>query len=143
MIRIWLSPCSDVASWMVCDKTLATSRPGIYAGRDIASWPNLTFGGARMRTEHWLNASAQGRHAARTFGGESGLNKRDHPAAFADVPYFWSDQYGRKLQMVGSFSLRDAVEVSGRTDDQSDIDLWLREPRAAGCDYTSQRDVNP
>ena len=84
---------------VLCDDTLCSSVPGIFAAGDIASWVNPLYG-VRMRVEHWTNASAQGRAAATNLlaalsGDAPGMK------SFGDIPYFWSDQYGLKIQMVG------------------------------------------
>ena len=46
-----------------------------------------------MRLESVPNALAQARAAAATLSGQ--------PKANTEVPWFWSDQYKYKLQMVG------------------------------------------
>ena len=33
------------------------------------------------------------------------------------LPYFWSDQYGRKIQLAGYPTLADRIEVDGETTD--------------------------
>lgn len=99
---------------VVCDAMLASSHPGIYAAGDIARWHNPYYG-TEMRVEHWTSASAQGRAAARNLA-RSGAGSTEAPVAFADVPYFWSDQYGLKLQMVGRHDGHDHVEMQETAD---------------------------
>jgi NADPH-dependent 2,4-dienoyl-CoA reductase/sulfur reductase-like enzyme len=79
---------------VVCDSMLSPGPPGIYAIGDIARWPN-DVGGAEMRVEHWTNAAEQAIHAARS------LLAGGTPSPFRSVPYFWSDQYGVRIQLVG------------------------------------------
>jgi hypothetical protein len=58
-----------------------------------------------MRIEHRTNAAEQGMAAARNLL---------HPQArkpFAPVPYFWSDQYGMKVQAFGYLRGHDEVAV--------------------------------
>jgi 3-phenylpropionate/trans-cinnamate dioxygenase ferredoxin reductase subunit len=43
--------------------------------------------------EHWTSAAAQGAAVARAIVGD--------PEPYDDVPYFWSDQFGLRLQHVG------------------------------------------
>ncbi|MFC0627888.1 NAD(P)/FAD-dependent oxidoreductase [Kribbella deserti] len=76
-----------------CDE-LCRAAPGIYAAGDVASWYNPHFG-RRMRVEHRHNASEQATAVA------ANLLGADQP--FAPVPYFWSDQYGVRLQGYGIF----------------------------------------
>ena len=69
-----------------------TDLSDVYAcGDAAASWrPSL---GGHVRMEHWTSAAAQGAAVARTILGE--------PDPYDDVPYFWSDQFGLRLQHVG------------------------------------------
>ena len=88
---------------VVCDET-SLAAPGIVAAGDVAQWPNPLFGDT-MRVEHWDNAIAQGIHAAkRLLHGES-------VGPYAPVPWFWSDQYDRKLQLAGRTTGFDRFEL--------------------------------
>ncbi len=98
-----------VADGVVCDSYLATSAPGIFAAGDVARWTNPVYD-LRMRVEHWTNASAQGRAAARNLVA-SATGRQELRKPFADVPYFWSDQYGQKIQMVGWHQGHDRIEL--------------------------------
>lgn len=81
---------------VLCDETLATGVPGVYAAGDVAHVPNPLFDGELMRLEHWTNAAEQGAAAAR--------HALDPAAArpLAAVPYFWSDTYDHRIQFVGT-----------------------------------------
>ena len=70
----------------------ATAAPGVFACGDVASpWrPEL---GAHRRLEHWTAASTGGAAVARAITGR--------PSPPSPPPYFWSDQFGWRLQMVG------------------------------------------
>ena len=72
------------------DGQCRTSDPAIFAAGDCASFP---FRGARVRLESVQNAIDQGEHAAKAIHG--------NPAAYAPVPWFWSDQYSARLQIAG------------------------------------------
>jgi NADPH-dependent 2,4-dienoyl-CoA reductase/sulfur reductase-like enzyme len=113
---------------VVCDATCAASAPGVYAAGDVARWRNPLFDD-EMRVEHWTNATEQGRAAA--------LNLLAGPAdatPFAPVPYFWSDQYGVKIQFVGHIRPDDEVRVvHGSTDDRRFVALYRRGARLAGA----------
>ena len=84
-----------------------TAHSGVYACGDAAAvWrPSV---GRHTRTEHWTSAAAQGAAAARAILG------RGAPAD--DVPYFWSDQFGLRLQHVGHGSGWDRVVLDGTPD---------------------------
>jgi NADPH-dependent 2,4-dienoyl-CoA reductase/sulfur reductase-like enzyme len=91
-----------------CDATCAVEGvDGVVAAGDLASWFNPLYG-RQMRVEHWTNAIEQGSYAARRL-----LGTHD-PAGFVSAPYFWSDQYGLRLQSIGSTSGYDEVEVITR-----------------------------
>jgi 3-phenylpropionate/trans-cinnamate dioxygenase ferredoxin reductase subunit len=81
-----------------------TALPGVYACGDVASWwrPSL---GRRLRVEHWTSAAGQARAVASAIAGE--------PAPYDDPPYFWSDQFGLRLQHVGHAESWHAVVLEG------------------------------
>ncbi len=81
-----------------------TERPGVYAAGDVAAWwrPSL---GRRLRVEHWTSAAGQGAAVARTILGE--------PEPYDEPPYFWSDQFGLRLQYVGHAESWHRLELEG------------------------------
>ncbi|GAB3720246.1 NAD(P)/FAD-dependent oxidoreductase [Nocardiopsis oceani] len=97
---------------VVCDEFSATSVPDVYAVGDLANWPHPRYGG-RIRLEHWTNASEQGEAAARNLLAGSGRTP------FTPVPYFWSDQYKKKVQLLGQGAPADQVTfVHGSPEDR-------------------------
>jgi len=103
------APVSGLASegGIATDACGRTNIPSVYACGDVASaWrPSL---GRRLRIEHWTNATAQGAAAARAILGD----EQPHDEA----PYFWSDQFGLRLQYVGHADKWAAVEIEGERD---------------------------
>ncbi len=87
---------------IVCNE-FCEAAPGIYAAGDVARWHHRLFDEA-VRVEHWENAVDQGTYVAGRMTGQT-----DEP--FAPVPWFWSDQYGHKLQLAGHPAADDRVEV--------------------------------
>jgi len=77
---------------IVVDETGATSDPDIYAAGDCSNFPSQFFG-RRLRLESVQNAMEQGRAVAQSISGKT--------VQYNPVPWFWSDQYDLKLQMVG------------------------------------------
>ena len=76
----------------------------MYACGDAASvWRPAA--GRHVRTEHWTSAAAQGAAVARAILGRS--------APADDVPYFWSDQFGLRLQHVGGGAQWERVDLEG------------------------------
>ncbi len=84
----------EVADGVVCDETCLAA-PGVVAAGDVARWTNARYGES-MRVEHWDNAVQQGVHAARRL-----LQSDEEAQPFTPVPWFWSDQYDRKVQLAG------------------------------------------
>ena len=96
---------------IICDATLQTSAPGIYAAGDCARWPNAVFRGfddEEMRIEHWTNAAEQGAAAARNM---LAVARGEAPAPYESVPFFWSDQFDSRIQFVGRAHGGDEVHV--------------------------------
>ncbi|MET4639779.1 FAD/NAD(P)-binding oxidoreductase [Mycetocola sp. 2940] len=102
-----------------------SAAPGIFAAGDAARWNNPVFD-EFMRVEHRTNATEQGMHVARRLlDGE--------PAAFASVPYFWTDQYELKLQVHGWLRGYDEVRVvEGSFDEKRMVALFRRGERLVG-----------
>jgi len=65
---------------------------GVWAVGDVAAWTDPRRGD-RHRHEHWTSAGDQAATVARDILGE--------PPPPARVPYFWSDQFGLKIQLFG------------------------------------------
>jgi 3-phenylpropionate/trans-cinnamate dioxygenase ferredoxin reductase subunit len=91
---------------VLCDATCLAA-PGIVAAGDVARWPNPRYGHTR-RVEHWDNAVRQAEHAARRLLATDEVIAKQ---AFSPVPWFWSDQYGLKLQLVGSTTGFEEVNI--------------------------------
>lgn len=103
----WLSDSGlRLDDGVVCDATLFTGAPGVFAAGDVARWDNPVFD-APMRLEHWTSAAEQGAVAAR-----NALDP-DHAVPYATVPYLWSDQYGHRIQFVGRPDADEVVVVEG------------------------------
>lgn len=81
-----------VENGIVVDELCRTSDPDICAAGDCTSHPNAVYG-HRLRLESVQNAIEQGKTAAATLAG------KEKP--YNQVPWFWSDQYDMKLQIVG------------------------------------------
>ncbi|AWN36280.1 NAD(P)/FAD-dependent oxidoreductase [Methylobacterium radiodurans] len=122
-----------------------TPADGIFAAGDVAHWPNPHDGGALVAVEHWGNAVAQARTAARNMlaGDAAALVPHDH------LPDFWSQQFGLTIKLVGLAAGSDAFAVvrgsmeerrflavfgkAGRTVASASVDSarWLPAYRAA------------
>ncbi|MEV0441361.1 FAD-dependent oxidoreductase [Streptomyces spectabilis] len=81
-----------------CDRGCVTALPEVVAVGDVAR-----VGG--VRAEHWTSATEQPRVAVRNL-----LAARTVETANA-LPYFWSDQYGSRLQFAGHRPTEATVRV--------------------------------
>ncbi len=92
-------------SGLLCDGTgLVDGTGNVYGVGDIAAWRHPTFGD-RPRIEHWTSATEQAAVVAQRIAGAEITRLADA------VPYFWSDQYGLTLQLIGRCDLATSVEV--------------------------------
>jgi NADPH-dependent 2,4-dienoyl-CoA reductase/sulfur reductase-like enzyme len=113
---------------VVCDNTLLAA-PGVVAAGDIARYPSARFG-RMLRVEHWETAIAGGEAAARRLLAEA---SGETPAVFDPIPWFWSDQYDRKIQFAGRPQPTDqCVVVHGSTDEFRFVALYGDGDRLTG-----------
>ena len=89
----------------VCCDATCLAAPDVTAAGDVARWTHPRYGRS-VRVEHWDNAVEQGIHAARRL-----LQTDEEAKAYAPVPWFWSDQYDRKIQVAGLTHPDDEVRV--------------------------------
>ena len=94
-----------VAGGIDVDAEGRTSVAGIWAAGDCALH-HIPNGGRRVRLESWHNAEEQGAAAGRSIAGAA-------PGSAAKKPWFWTDQFGLNIQMIGSIGARDIVAREG------------------------------
>jgi 3-phenylpropionate/trans-cinnamate dioxygenase ferredoxin reductase component len=113
-----------VTDGVVCDATCLAA-PGVVAAGDVCRWQHPTLG--ELRIEHWDNAQDQGAHAARTLLASMAGGVGE---PYAPVPWFWSDQYDRKIQVTGRTGSDHDVEiVDGSVEERKFLALYGREGR--------------
>ncbi len=118
----WLSGSGlEVLGGVLTDLAGATNVAGVVAVGDCAATSDDGAGGV-VRTEHWTSALEQPAVAvARLLGGVASVPPR------RTVPYFWSDQYGTRLQFAGHRREGDVVRiVDGDPDDRSFLAVYER-----------------
>ena len=97
------APTFDLTAGLRCD---ATGRvhgwPAVWAVGDVAIWDDPRLGDPH-RDEHWTSAGDQAAIVARDI-----LGAAPPPPT---VPYFWSDQFGLKIQLFGRVGPADRVQV--------------------------------
>jgi NADPH-dependent 2,4-dienoyl-CoA reductase/sulfur reductase-like enzyme len=104
-----------------CGADGRTSLAGVVAVGDCANWYDPRAGTHR-RVEHWTGARERPDAAVATLlaGGalEPGVPR---------PPYFWSDQYGVKIQFAGHAAGADSVTVEeGAVDDRNVLAVYRR-----------------
>jgi len=117
---------------VVVDENLL-ARQNIAAIGDVArfSWPNV-MGEELVRIEHWEVANVHAQALAHFWTTGEG-------AGALMVPYFWSDQYGKKIQMLGhARSDDDVVRVSGSPQEGKWLALYSRGGVVTGIVTLSQ-----
>ena len=101
---------------VLVDASLRTSDPDIYAVGDIAAAEHPLFG-CRIRTEHWANALKQPAVAA------SGMLGK--PGEYAELPYFFTDQYDLGMEYVGHAPSFERVVFRGDVAGREFVAFWL------------------
>jgi NADPH-dependent 2,4-dienoyl-CoA reductase/sulfur reductase-like enzyme len=131
VVGIGASPCTGwlegsgltLDNGVACDETLRAA-DRVYAAGDVARWMNPLFD-RPMRLEHWTNAGEQAAHAM------ANLLAPASATAYAHVPYFWSDWYGRRIQFAG-IPAGEPTVVSGSWDEDAFVALFRAGDRLAG-----------
>ncbi len=125
-----------VENGILVDHTGLTSDPHIYAAGDVTRHPN-SFAGGPVRLESWANAQNQAIVAARAALGLA--------ARYDEIPWFWSDQYGVNLQILGLPAAAARCHPRGAPDEARGSWLALHEDgRPAGAiAVNAARDLRP
>jgi NADPH-dependent 2,4-dienoyl-CoA reductase/sulfur reductase-like enzyme len=114
----------EIDGGVVTDAAGATNLPGVVATGDCAASFSPYAGGV-VRSEHWTHALEQPATAVATLLGTPPSGRS--PSA---VPYFWSDQYGVRIQFAGHRTDGDTVRiVEGEPDDRSFLAVYERDGR--------------
>lgn len=137
VVGIGVTPATDwlvdsgleVRDGVMCRSDLGVGVPMIYAAGDIVRWHNPLFD-EEMRVEHWTNAAEQGALAATNLLHEASGEPTD---PYAPVPFFWSEQYDRRIQFLGRAGADDEVRiVAGSVEDRRFAALFGRRGRLRG-----------
>jgi len=97
-----------------------TTDPAIYAAGDCTNHPNSLLG-RRLRLESVHNAQEQGKTVAQSILGK--------PEAYAQIPWFWSDQFDLKLQITGLAEQYTAMVIRGDSSSRSFAAFYFTEER--------------
>lgn len=119
----------NVDNGVVVDSSCRTGDPHVYAIGDCARGFNEVLGRS-VRLESVPNAMEQARVAAATICGK--------PSRYDTMPWFWSDQYDLKLQMVGFASDGTESVLRGDPDSNSFMTFYLADGRVVAADAVNQ-----
>ena len=123
----WLAGSGiGVQDGVLCDAGGVSELPNIVAVGDVARvWrPEL---GRSVRIEHWTTAQTQPRVAVGNL--LAGSTVEHH----TDLPYFWSDQYGVRIQFAGNVEPDDEVRiVDGAVEDRCFLAQYYRQETPVG-----------
>jgi NADPH-dependent 2,4-dienoyl-CoA reductase/sulfur reductase-like enzyme len=117
----WLAASGiAVGDGVLCEPDGSTSMPNVVAVGDCAAW--RVDGSGHRRIEHWTAARDRPAVAvARLLAGQSGAARRGR------APYFWSDQYGTRIQFAGHTMPGDTVTIEvGDPRDRSFLAVYRR-----------------
>lgn len=138
LIGIGLTPNTELAAQaglevddgILVDAASRSSDPDIFAIGDCAMHAHHGFLRRKIRLESVPNALEQARAAA------AAITLRPIPEA--PPPWFWSDQYDLKLQMVGLSDGYDALVVRGSMESSSFIAFYLKDGVVIAADSVNR-----
>ena len=114
--------CSD---GIVVDDCCRTADPDVFAIGDCTKHPNALLG-RHLRLESVHNAVEQAKTVAATITG--------NPKPYAQIPWFWSDQYDVKLQIVGISDTHEQLVLRGDPASRSFAAFYLQQGRIVAVD---------
>jgi len=114
-----------IENGIAVDESGRTSDPNIFAIGDCSSRPSVLYK-RRIRLESVPNALEQARAVAAVLCGQ--------PCPPESAPWFWSDQYDLKLQMVGLSHGYDTLVLRGDPSSRSFIAFYLKDRRIVAAD---------
>ena len=113
-----------VRNGVLTDAGLVTALPNVVAVGDVARHP---CAGCPARHEHWTNAAEAPAVAV------ANLLAGRHTAHCPGRGYFWSDQYGVRIQFAGSIAATDDVRVvDGAPEDRAFLATYHRDGVTTG-----------
>ena len=110
---------------IVVDEFGQTNFKNVYACGDCTNHPNKILN-KNLRLESVHNAMEQAKTVA-----SSVMN---NPMEYSQVPWFWSDQYDHKLQIVGLSGDHDLVTMRGTTNDAKFMLFYTKDEELIAVD---------
>ncbi len=109
-----------VEEGILVDELGRTEAPGVFAAGDVTRFWSPVYE-ARIRVEHFQTAQRQGFAVGRAMAGAND--------AYAEVPWFWSDQYDINLQYAGAGLAWDQIVTRGTLGQPPFTVFYLRDGR--------------
>ena len=133
IVGIGIIPNTELAetAGIVCDNGIVvddhcrTSDPSVYAAGDCTNHPNPLLD-RRLRLESVPNAMDQARVSTANMLGDD--------KTYAAIPWFWSDQYELKLQMVGFSADGDMQVLRGDMASNQFAIFYLKDGKVVAAD---------
>ena len=119
----------EIGNGIFVDEFLRTNDPDIYAIGDCADHPNA-FAGGRARLESVQNAVDQAKCVASGITGQ--------PLPYHAVPWFWTDQYDVRFQMVGLSGGHDQAVMRGSVEQSKFSVFYFKENRLLAVDSVNR-----
>lgn len=118
---------------VVVDAFGRTSDPSVFAVGDVTRHFNPLLERS-LRLESWQNAQNQGIAVAKVIAGAT--------EPYAEIPWFWTDQYETNFQIVGAPTAWDRVVWRGAPGDPKFTALYMAGDRlVAGNTMNNARDI--
>ena len=109
---------------VLCGSNGQTDIPNVVAVGDCAAWLDASTG-TTHRVEHWTGALERPAIAVATL-----LSGGLDPCSPVKPPYFWSDQYGSRIQFAGIASPDDEITIEdGSCEDHCFLATYRRDDR--------------
>lgn len=119
----------EVDDGILVNEFCQCSDPAIYAIGDCSRHDNPIYG-RQLRLESVPNAVDQARVAAHSINGAA--------KPYAPIPWFWSDQYELKLQMVGLSEGYDQLVLRGDPEQQSFVAFYFAAGKLVAADCVNR-----
>lgn len=120
----WLTGSGLGPGTIETDAMGRTALPDVFAAGDAASFPD-PFLDAHLPSQHWESAVRQATVVAHAILG------REAPPRVPSM--FWSDQHGRRIQMVGHAPALCSIEFDGSPARAEPFAAWISGPRGAAA----------
>lgn len=103
----------DLSNGVVCNADGSTQIPNVSAVGDCAAWLDPYFS-LHRRIEHWTGAMDRPMVAMAAMLGKPAPKP-------VQIPYFWSDQYGARIQSAGAIAMSETVTIEEGSEDEGSL----------------------